>query len=186
MSRSKDNHASSAASEGWIKATYALSLAAGESPESKAQSLAFEQTVELSPESVSEELAASVVGRVERLEQGAGDRWLATLHFRSSLAGGSFSQLMNLLYGNISLLSGVRLLAVEWPDDLLGRFQGPSFGLEGLRDLCGVEDRRPLTCAVSKPLGLSTWCASTHGRASTSSRTITRWPINLTLPSANG
>jgi len=155
MSRSKDNHASSAASEGWIQANYALSLATGESPESKAQSLAFEQTVELSPESVSEELVASVVGRVERLERAEGDRWRATLRFRSSLAGGSFSQLMNLLYGNISLLTGVRLLAVEWPDDLLGRFQGPSFGLEGLRDLCGVEDRRPLTCAVSKPLGLS-------------------------------
>ncbi|MGB5341214.1 MAG: RuBisCO large subunit C-terminal-like domain-containing protein [Thermoanaerobaculia bacterium] len=155
MSRSQDSRASSPASEGWIKATYALSLAPGESAESKAKTLAFEQTVELPPESVSEELVASVVGRVERLERGEGDRWLATLHFRSGLARGSFSQLMNLLYGNISLLSGVRLLEVEWPDDLLARFPGPRFGLEGLRDLCGVEARRPLTCAVSKPLGLS-------------------------------
>ena len=155
MSSSKDNQASSSSSEGWIKATYALSLAPGESPEAKAKALAFEQTVELPPKSVSDELVASVVGRVERLERGAGDRWLATLYFRSSLAGGSFSQLMNLLYGNMSLLSGVRLLEVEWPDDLLTRFPGPRFGLEGLRDLCGVEARRPLTCAVSKPLGLS-------------------------------
>ena len=155
MSRSQDSRASSPASEGWIKATYALSLAAGESAESKAKTLAFEQTVELPPESVSEELVASVVGRVERLERGEGDRWLATLHFRSGLTRGSFSQLMNLLYGNISLLSGVRLLEVEWPDDLLARFPGPRFGLKGLRDLCGVEARRPLTCAVSKPLGLS-------------------------------
>ena len=53
MTRSQDSRASSPASEGWIKATYALSLAAGESAESKAKTLAFEQTVELPPESVS-------------------------------------------------------------------------------------------------------------------------------------
>jgi len=141
--------------QGRIKATYGLTLSSGESPEARAKAIAFEQTVELPPERVPDELVSGVVGQVERLEPGEGDRWLATISYSSTLAGGSFSQLMNLLYGNISLLSGVRLLEVEWPDDLLARFPGPSFGLEGLRDLCGVEARRPLTCAVSKPLGLS-------------------------------
>ncbi|MGB5295940.1 MAG: RuBisCO large subunit C-terminal-like domain-containing protein, partial [Thermoanaerobaculia bacterium] len=141
--------------QGRIQATYGLTLSSGESPEARAKAIAFEQTVELPPERVPDELVSGVVGQVERLEPGEGDRWLATISYSSTLAGGSFSQLMNLLYGNISLLSGVRLLEVEWPDDLLARFPGPRFGLEGLRDLCGVEARRPLTCAVSKPLGLS-------------------------------
>lgn len=141
--------------DGRIRATYALSLSSGESPETKARAIAFEQTVELPPEIVSDQLVSDVVGRLERLEPGEGSAWLASISYSSDLAGGNFSQLLNLLYGNISLLSGVRLLEVEWPDDLLTRFSGPSFGLEGLRDLCGVEDRRPLTCAVSKPLGLS-------------------------------
>ena len=141
--------------DGRIRATYALSLSSGESPETKARAIAFEQTVELRPEIVSDQLVSDVVGRVERLEPGEGSAWLARISYSSDLAGGHFSQLLNLLYGNISLLSGVRLLEVEWPDDLLTRFPGPRFGLEGLRDLCGVEARRPLTCAVSKPLGLS-------------------------------
>ncbi len=140
---------------GRIQATYGLTLSSGESPEARAKAIAFEQTVELPPERVSHELVSGVVGQVERLEPGEGDRWLATISYSSTLAGGNFSQLMNLLYGNISLLSGVRLLEVEWPDDLLARFAGPRFGLEGLRGLCGVEARRPLICAVSKPLGLS-------------------------------
>jgi ribulose-bisphosphate carboxylase large chain len=31
---------------------------------------------------------------------------------------------------------------------------GPSFGVEGMRDLIGVHDR-PLTCSAIKPVGLS-------------------------------
>jgi ribulose-bisphosphate carboxylase large chain len=132
-----------------------LSLSPGESPEARAKAIAFEQTVELPPERVSDELVSDVVGRVERLEPGEDETWLTTISYSSELAGGNFSQLMNLLYGNISLLSGVRLIEVEWSDDLLGRFPGPKFGLAGLRSLSGVEERRPLTCAVAKPLGLS-------------------------------
>jgi len=132
-----------------------LTLSSDESPEARAKAIAFEQTVELPPERVPEDLVSDVVGRLERLEPGEGGTWLATISYSAGLAGGNFSQLMNLLYGNISLLSGVRLLEVEWPDDLLGRFPGPRFGLAGLRSLSGVEERRPLICAVAKPLGLS-------------------------------
>lgn len=155
MSNSGDTQAASISADGRIRATYGLTLSSDESPEAKAKAIAFEQTVELPPERVTDRLVSDVVGRLERLEPGEGGTWLTTISYSSGLAGGNFSQLMNLLYGNISLFSGVRLLEVKWPDDLLARSPGPRLGLEGLRDLCGVEARRPLTCAVSKPLGLS-------------------------------
>ncbi len=140
---------------GRIRATYQLTCRAGESPEARARAIAFEQTVELPPECVADELVQNVVGEVETLEETRSGTWLTTIGYPSELVGGNFSQLMNLLYGNISLLSGIRLLEVEWPEDLLARFPGPSFGLAGLRALCGVTKRRPLACVVAKPLGLS-------------------------------
>ncbi|MEO8277399.1 MAG: RuBisCO large subunit C-terminal-like domain-containing protein [Thermoanaerobaculia bacterium] len=63
-------------------------------------------------------------------------------------------QLLNLLYGNISLQRGIRLRAVDWPADLVERFGGPRCGISGLRDLVGVRDR-PLLATAIKPVGSS-------------------------------
>ena len=49
----------------------------------------------------------------------------------------------------------VRLLDIEFPDSFLADFQGPQFGVRGLRDMLGVYDR-PLLFGVIKPnVGLS-------------------------------
>jgi len=49
----------------------------------------------------------------------------------------------------------VRLLDIEFPDSFLAEFQGPQFGVQGLRDILGVYDR-PLLFGVIKPnVGLS-------------------------------
>ena len=141
--------------DGRLRVTYLLTVESGESAEAKARGIAFEQTVELPEGRVPTELVDDVVGRVESIEPGDDGEFLTTISFSSELAGGNFSQLMNLLFGNISLLSGIRLVEVDWPDDLLATFPGPSLGVGGLRSLCGVEERRPMTCAVAKPLGLS-------------------------------
>lgn len=141
--------------DGRLRATYGLTCRAGESPAAKARAIAFEQTVELPPECVPEDLVRSVVGAVEGLEAQGAETWRATISYSADLVGGNFSQLMNLLYGNLSLIPGVRLLEVSWPAAVLDRFPGPRLGMAGLRALCGVGDRRPLTCAVAKPLGLS-------------------------------
>ncbi len=44
-------------------------------------------------------------------------------------------QLVNLLYGNISLQRGIRIVGIDWPAELVGRFPGPAFGVAGLREL---------------------------------------------------
>ena len=155
MTAERDVATTGLSSDGRLRATYQLTCRPDEDPQSKAEAIAFEQTVELPPECVSAELVAEVVGEVEGLEASGEGVWRATLSYSAELAGGNFSQLMNLLYGNISLLSGIRLQGVEWPEELLASCPGPGFGIEGLRALCGAERRRPLTCGVAKPLGLS-------------------------------
>jgi ribulose-bisphosphate carboxylase large chain len=44
----------------------------------------------------------------------------------------------------------VRLLDIEFPESFLADFQGPQFGVQGLRDLLDVQDR-PLLFGVIKP-----------------------------------
>ncbi|MGB5400095.1 MAG: hypothetical protein WBO71_07765, partial [Thermoanaerobaculia bacterium] len=99
MRSTGDARVSVVQADGRIRATYVLTLSSGESPEARAKAIAFEQTVELPPERVSGELVSRVVGRVERLEPGEDETWLTKISYSSELAGGNFSQLMNLLYG---------------------------------------------------------------------------------------
>lgn len=44
----------------------------------------------------------------------------------------------------------IRLLDISVPDDLLNNFKGPQFGINGLRELTGVE-KRPLSLHIIKP-----------------------------------
>ncbi len=52
-------------------------------------------------------------------------------------------------------ISAIKLFDIEFPNSFLHHFEGPQFGIEGLRDILGVHDR-PLFFGVIKPnLGLS-------------------------------
>ena len=85
------------------------------------------------------------------------------------------TQLLNVLYGNISLKKGFRLERIKDCLNLWNKFKGPRFGREGLRKLLGAP-ARPLLLRALKPLGLSATELAEMARssprvASTSSRT---------------
>ncbi len=138
-----------------LRVTYLLTCAAGEDPSAKARDLALEQTVELPPVCVSAEIAARVVGRVETVQPLADLRWEAVISFDPVVVGDDLLQLLNLLFGNISMKVGTRVTEIAWPETLLARLTGPQFGIAGLREITRVAERRPLLCAALKPLGLS-------------------------------
>ncbi len=143
-------------SEEQIRAIYRI---AGEPREAAAiaRAIAYEQTVELPPDFIGNPVIdEAVVGTVEAVEPdpelaGASR---ATVGYASMLASGQIPQLLNLLYGNVSIYSGVRLLDVQLPDAFLNRFSGPRFGVDGLRRMLGVHDR-PLLATALKPRGTS-------------------------------
>ncbi|QQR73797.1 MAG: ribulose 1,5-bisphosphate carboxylase [Holophagales bacterium] len=137
-----------------LRIDYALRPAAGEDATAKAEGIAREQTVELDLALVSRSVREAVVGRVEAVEITGPRRARATLSFPLAAVGDDLPQLLNLLFGNISMQQGVRIEAVGWPEELLAGFVGPRFGIAGLRALSGVP-ARPLLCAALKPLGLS-------------------------------
>ncbi|HXU44384.1 MAG TPA: RuBisCO large subunit C-terminal-like domain-containing protein [Thermoanaerobaculia bacterium] len=136
-----------------LRVTYRLQLASGESAARRALRLAHEQTVELPPEAVPPG-AEALLARVEAVENLGPGEALATLAFDPETAGADLAGLLVLLFGNVSLECGVRLEEISWPGDLLARFAGPRFGIDGLRALCGVRTQRALLCGVTKPLGL--------------------------------
>ncbi len=134
--------------------TYALTCSPGESPEEKARDIALEQTVELPADCVPAEILEAVVGRIDVLDA-EGDRARVRISYPVEAVGGELPQLLNLLFGNVSMKAGIRVEAIDWPAGLLELLPGPRHGVDGLRRLCRVEEPRPLLCAALKPLGLS-------------------------------
>ena len=61
--------------------------------------------------------------------------------------------LLTTLMGNISLGGKIKLLDVYFPDNYLSQFQGPKFGIEGLRKLLKVEER-PLLININHAYSL--------------------------------
>jgi ribulose-bisphosphate carboxylase large chain len=120
----------------------------------KARDICYEQTVEF-PEDITPEgpIRDRIVGRVEELGP-TGTSWRAVISYAVESAADDIAQLLNVVFGNISMKAGIRVERLDIPDSLLARFPGPRFGREGLRALLAVPTR-PLICAALKPMGLS-------------------------------
>ncbi len=120
----------------------------------RAAHLAVEQTIEFPLELVSQPwIRDGILGRLERLEAGTGDSWVATISYPVEVAGSDFTQFLNVVFGNASILPGVRVEDVRVPSALLAAFPGPRFGHRGIRERLGVPER-PLLCTALKPMGL--------------------------------
>ena len=119
-----------------------------------ARSIAVEQTVESPDALIDPEIERRFVGRLVSIEPLPDGRFAVTLDYPPEAADAPLPQLLNLVYGNVSLLRSVRLAGLEPCDAVLRSFRGPKFGVEGLRELLGVRGR-PLLGAVIKPRGTS-------------------------------
>jgi ribulose-bisphosphate carboxylase large chain len=141
-----------------IRATYEIRADASEI-EAVARALATEQSVEMPITAITDRrVLDEVVGRVDDIVAVGPDRFLVTLGLAAETVGSptgaaDTAQLFNMLFGNCSLLDDVRLVDVEFPDQVLASFAGPRHGIAGLRRLCGAEGR-PLSCTALKPQGL--------------------------------
>ena len=62
----------------------------------------------------------------------------------------SMSAIETILFGNISASGMIRLIDVAFPKKFIEKFQGPKFGVEGMREVLGVKER-PLLNAMIKP-----------------------------------
>lgn len=137
-----------------IRATYLLTCPAAEAAQA-ARRIAYEQTVELPEAQVTDRaILDGVVGRVDSVTpaDARGERHLATIAYPVNGFDPQFPALLNLLFGNASLLAGTRLVDFSLPGAVLATFAGPRHGSAGLRALTGVYGR-PLLATALKPRG---------------------------------
>jgi ribulose-bisphosphate carboxylase large chain len=135
-----------------FRVTYQIATENGQDAERIAQNICIEQSVEMPPDVVPGHVKGSVA-RLESITQTGTGRWKAVVAFPSLLTGDDPTQLLNVIFGNSSLQPGIKVLDVE--DSILSALlPGPSFGIEGIRDLLDIHDR-PLSCTALKPIGLS-------------------------------
>jgi ribulose-bisphosphate carboxylase large chain len=126
-----------------------------ETGRAKAADTCLEQTVELAGDLVpAGDIREHVVGRVESFDRLDRDHFQAAISFAVETVGSDLLQLVNVIFGNVSIKPGIRVERIEFPDQWLEIFQGPRFGRKGWRDLLGVSTR-PLLCTPLKPMGLS-------------------------------
>lgn len=64
--------------------------------------------------------------------------------------GAQFAMMLSTVIGNISSSGKVKLLDLEFPKKYLEQFEGPKFGVKGIREILGVHDR-PLLNNMIKP-----------------------------------
>lgn len=118
-------------------------------PSAVAEAIRVEQTIEFPIELAPVWIQETVVGNVESMD---GDT--VVISYDSRTVGGDLVQLLNLLWGNVSLFPGVRVKDVSLPSSITGMVRGPRFGVQGLREMLDAP-ARPIVTTALKPMGLS-------------------------------
>lgn len=137
-----------------FRATYDFHGDPADAP-ARVAALCVEQTIEFPADLVpDDDIRGQIIGRVESLQPVGLLVTRAVVSYAVETTGFELPQLLNVLWGNSSILPGIRLVDVELPDALLARFPGPRFGLAGLRTLFDAPTR-PLLATALKPMGMS-------------------------------
>ena len=126
----------------------------GDDVEAVADALRVEQSIEFPNELAPQWIQDDVVGQVISITRHQGAPSRVVISYALGSVGGEIPQLINVLWGNASMLSGIRVVHIDYPQELLKLFKGPRFGIDGLREYFSAP-RRPLASTALKPMGLS-------------------------------
>jgi 2,3-diketo-5-methylthiopentyl-1-phosphate enolase len=148
-------------------ATYLVGAEKGEDPIVKAASIAIEQTtgswtdIKCETDAIRAKYAGKVFGIYEvpdyvnatdlRVIPENGLRFYA---LRIGYPVVNFDNNIPLLFatimGNISALPNMKCVDIDFPESFVKKFKGPKFGIQGIRNILGVQDR-PLLNNMIKP-----------------------------------
>jgi ribulose-bisphosphate carboxylase large chain len=120
----------------------------------KAKDICIEQTIEYPEDLVPDGVIRNeIFGRIEHFEMRDTACW-AHISFAAESTAGELTQLLNVLFGNISLKEGIQLVHFHLSPSLSQRFPGPQFGIPGLRKALNAASG-PLLATAIKPMGLT-------------------------------
>jgi ribulose-bisphosphate carboxylase large chain len=122
--------------------------------EARARAVAVEQSVEMPVTTIADERVLSeIVGEVRAIRDLGSGIFEVRIGLNAETTGDDAGQLMNMLFGNVSLLGDVVLHDAVLPSEMLEAFGGPRQGFEAFRARVDA-GRRALTCSALKPQGL--------------------------------
>lgn len=124
----------------------------GEDPKAIAEVIRAEQTIEFPFELAPAWIQEEVVGKVEEISSTDITTHLITISYNPNVTGGELNQFLNVLWGNVSLFPGIKIVDLKLPEIFLSKYKGPRFGVNGLRELFGAPTR-PLVSTALKPMG---------------------------------
>jgi ribulose-bisphosphate carboxylase large chain len=133
--------------------TYRLFAASNDDAIDFANAIALENTVEIPRDVVPKGYIEDVVlGQVKTVEPETERTWQATIGYHIDAAGKELPQLLNVIFGNASILKGVKVIKMSFNDDVRSLFPGARFGAKGVRELIG-KNSGGFICPVIKPQG---------------------------------
>lgn len=134
--------------------TYSLWGSEAEARET-ASAICVEETAEFPENLIGEgDIRDHILGRVVDFKHIDGDHYEATLSYAVEITAFELLQFLNVVYGNISMIPGIKVERFALPESLSMHFKGARFGRDGLRELLKVPSRALLATAI-KPMGLS-------------------------------
>lgn len=120
-----------------------------------AKNICVEQTVEFPAAHIEcDAIQEHIIGRLEEFVPCEGG-FLARISYSDQSATEEFTQFLNVVFGNSSLIPGITVMQICLSREQLRMFPGPKYGVEGMRRRLGVTDRA-LAFTALKPMGLPT------------------------------
>ncbi|OFA29934.1 ribulose 1,5-bisphosphate carboxylase large subunit [Glaciecola punicea] len=121
----------------------------------RAEAVCIEQTIEFPADLISnDDIRRHVFGQIVHFDSVSENIWEAKISYALEVTGHSLNGFLNVMFGNTSLQSNIKIVEVLLPESFTKLFKGPRFGIDGLRTLCD-EPEQPLFCTALKPMGLS-------------------------------
>ena len=125
--------------------------------EAHAKDICIEQTVEIPEDAVpAGHWEAGIVGIVESITARAGTPtdYDVLISYRTDITSNHIPNLLNVLFGNISIRRGIKIIDFDFTEEQFKAFGGPRIGVDGIRKTLNVHGR-PLSTTAIKPLGLT-------------------------------
>jgi ribulose-bisphosphate carboxylase large chain len=137
--------------------TYWIGAADEAEARQRALDIAVEQTVEIPRDAVPVGYVEDeILGRVESIAPAGDERggFLAIISYSDDDVGGDFLQLLNIVFGNSSIKTNIRVEDMSLTADIVAMCTGPRFGIDGLRARAGI-GAVPIVMSAIKPVGLT-------------------------------
>lgn len=133
--------------------TYHVTVYESEEIHKKVDWICLEQSVEVPRHVLSREIDEQIVGKPVTISKISQDCFEVVISWPLANIGDDPTQFLNILYGNISLKKGIRVVDLEW-EKLVHILKGPGIGIDAMRATLNLP-KRPLICGVLKPMGLN-------------------------------